>query len=121
MSNLYKFLFKVKYKLIFFIAIKFKIWKIIENNTKGIGKTKIIHSLAKKYDLPVLTTWKYLYKDCEVITPTDKLKTIMKYSNQVILVDTLVYPSSLEVMYVLSKNNILVGFTSQVDFNRRDD
>lgn len=121
MKKLRRILFNLKYKLIFSISIKFKIWHLVEKNQKEIGKTKVIHDLAKKYNLPVLTNWKELYKDCEVITPMDKLQLIAKYKDKVILTDIMVYQTSLEIMYILGRNNTLVGFTSQVDFNRRDD
>lgn len=121
MNRLRRILFNLKYKLIFIIAIKFKIWHLVENNQKGIGKTKVIHDLAKKYNLPVLTNWKELYKDCEVITPMDELPIITKYKDKVILTDAMLYQTSLETMYILGRNNTLIGFTSQVDFNRRDD
>lgn len=121
MKKLRRILFNLKYKLIFSISIKFKIWHLVEKNQKGIGKTRVIHNLAKKYDLPVLTNWKELYKDCEVITPMDELPIITKYKDKVILTDAMLYQTSLETMYILGRNNTLVGFTSQVDFNRRDD
>lgn len=120
MNKIQKTWFNLRYKLIFIVAIKFKIWYLVEKNQKGIGKTKVIHDLAKKYNLPVLTNWKELYKDCEVITPMDKLQLIAKYKDKVILTDAMVYQTSLETIYLLGMNNTLVGFTSQVDFNRRD-
>ena len=120
MNKIQKTLFNLKYKIIFTFAIKFKIWHLVEDNRIKIGKTNLIYDLAKKYKLPVLTNWKELYKDCEVITPTDDLKNIVKYDNRVILTDIMIYQTALETIYILGrKNNTIIGFESQVDFNRR--
>lgn len=114
-------IFQMKYKIIFTLAIKFKRWYLVENNKKSIGKSTLIYQLASKYNLPIYTNWEDLYKGYNVITPTDCLPRIMSFENKVILVDIMTYQTSLEIMYILSrKNNILIGFTSEVDFNRKD-
>lgn len=111
-------LFHLKYKIKFIIDIKFKRWNVEYTTKIKCGKTNLIYELAMKYHLPVLTQFEELYKGCNVINPaTDSVERLCSFKDKVILVDAVHSMNLIETVYVLSgRNNILVGFESEVRF-----
>lgn len=104
-------LFKLKYKIIFTLNIKFKMTHIVSNNERTIGKSTLIYELARKYNLPVFTNWKELYRGCNVINPLAGTNRMTAFNNTIILVDFLEMQTELTMLYVLQqRGNILIGF-----------